>query len=308
MRPADSSVPATQPEPGDWFVTADGTKLRVRTSGPAEAPVTVVLVHGWTQHSGCWDGVAEQLPDDLRVLRFDLRGHGASDPARPGTRTLEQLADDLAELLEAQVPEGSIVLAGHSMGGMTLMALAERHPGLVDGRVSAVAFVATSSGDLHRISLGLKGAVGRTVPRIEPVLRSLLERRKKGALPGNPKLLSPAARWLVFGRKAPQREVEETVRQALAAHPGSIGGFMDAMFAHDRRVVLCAVKGKPTLVLAGDRDRLCPVEHARVIADELPDTTFVLYPGAGHMLMQERTIEVAARITALVRAAAPASR
>jgi pimeloyl-ACP methyl ester carboxylesterase len=146
------------------------------------------------------------------------------------------------------------------------------------------------------------------VPRLEPMLRSLLERRKKGTLPGNPRVLSPAARALVFGRKAKQEHVVETVRQALAAHPASLGGFMDAIFAHDRRVVLCALKDKPTVVLAGDRDRLCPVEHAKVIADELPATTFVLYPGAGHMLMHERTTEVAARITALIRTVAPAKR
>jgi len=309
MRSTKTSVPAgPEPEPADKLVTADGTSLHVRESGPSDAPLTAVLVHGWTQHNGCWDGVVDLLPDDVRVVRFDLRGHGLSDPARPGTRTIEQLGDDLAEVIAARVPDGDIVLVGHSMGGMTLMALAERHPQLVDSRVVGAAFVATSSGNMHRISLGMKGAVGRTVPRLEPVLRSLLERRKKGTLPGNPRVLSPAARALVFGRKAKQEHVVETVRQALAAHPASMGGFMDAIFAHDRRVVLCALKDKPTVVLAGDRDRLCPVEHAKVIADELPATTFVLYPGAGHMLMHERTTEVAARITALIRTVAPAKR
>lgn len=308
MRPTKPTLLVEEPEPGDTVVTADGTALYVRDSGPSDAPLTVVLVHGWTQHADCWDPVAELLPDDVRVLSFDLRGHGRSDPARPGSRTLEQLGDDLAEVLAARVPHGDVVLVGHSMGGMTIMALAERHPELVDARVAAVAFVATSSGNMHRISLGLKGVLGRTVPRLEPALRSLLERRKKGTLPGNPRVLSPAARWLVYGRKAPQPLVEETVREALAAHPASIGGFIDAMFAHDRRVVLCALKDKPTLVVVGDRDRLCPVDHARVIAEELPHATFVLYPGAGHMLMHERPAEVASRVTTLIRTVAPSAR
>lgn len=291
---------------GNRFVTSDGTALHVTDSGPADAAATVLFVHGWTQDHTCWDLAAADMPDDVRVVRYDHRGHGASAPARAGTRTLEQLADDLAEVIDAVLPTGPIVLVGHSMGGMTLMALAERHPALVESRVAGIAFVATSSGDMHRISLGLKGAMGRSVPRVEPVLRSLLERRKKGNLPGNPRLLAPAARWLVFGKKPKPEHVTETVRQSLAAHPASIGGFMDAIFAHDRRVALGALRDKPTVVLVGDRDRLCPADHAKVIADELPGTDFVLYPGAGHMLMYERSLEVNTRILALLRKAVPA--
>ncbi|MPY83306.1 MAG: alpha/beta fold hydrolase [Actinophytocola sp.] len=291
---------------GDRFVTSDGTALHVTDSGPADAAATVLFVHGWTQDHTCWNLAAADMPDDVRVVRYDHRGHGVSAPARSGTRTLEQLADDLAEVIDAVVPTGPIVLVGHSMGGMTLMALAERHPALVESRVAGVAFVATSSGDMHRISLGLKGAMGRSVPRVEPVLRSLLERRKKGNLPGNPRLLAPAGRWLVFGKKPKPEHVIETVRQSLAAHPASIGGFMDAIFAHDRRVALGALRDKPTVVLVGDRDRLCPADHAKVIADELPGTDFVLYPGAGHMLMYERSLEVNTRILALLRKAVPA--
>lgn len=55
-------------------------------------------------------------------------------------------------------------------------------------------------------------------------------------------------------------------------------------------------------MLAGEKDRLCPVDHTRVIADELPQADFALYPGVGHMLPQERADEVAARIGALSRA------
>lgn len=285
------------------FVTRDGTKLHVVESGPVDAPVTAYFVHGWTQDNTGWGPIIEHLPSDVRVVRHDNRGHGKSDPALPGTRTLEALADDLAEVIEARVPHGPIVLIGHSMGGMTLMALAERHPELVGSRVAGVAFVATSSGNMNRISLGLKGALGRSVPRVEPILRKLLERRKKGTLPGNPRVLASAGRWLVFGKKAKREHVIETVRIAWTAHPASLGGFIDTMFAHDRTVVLSALRETPTVVMAGDRDRLCPVDHARAIADGLEDTDFVLFPGAGHMLMYERTREVAREVVRLLRSA-----
>ncbi len=299
-----SGTSSWDPRGPDRFVTSDGTALHVRTSGPADAALTVMFVHGWTQDNTCWDPIVAALPDDVRVIRHDHRGHGASAPAREGTRTLEQIADDLAELIADRVPDGPLVLVGHSMGGMTIMALAERHPALVDDRVAGVAFVATSSGQMDRLTLGLPGMAGRSVPRVERILKVLLEKRRKDTLPGNPKVLSPAARWLVFGRKAKQADVVEVTRQALRAHPASIAGFRDAIGTHNRRVALGALCDKPTVVLVGDRDRLCPVAHAKVIADELRDTRYVLFPGAGHMLMYERADEVAARINALIRVAA----
>jgi len=190
---------------------------------------------------------------------------------------------------------------------MTLMALAERHPRLVADRVAGVAFVATSSGNMHRITLGLGGVLGRTVPRAEPVLRGLLERREDGSLPAVPQLISPVVRWLAFGKRARWQHVNDTARAVLAAHPATVGGLLDAIFAHDRTVVLGALRSIPTVVLAGDRDRLCSVEHAKVIAEQLPGTSFVLYPGAGHMLMHERTTDVARSLMSLIRAAVPAA-
>jgi len=156
------------------FVTGDGAVLSVAESGPADSAVTLVLVHGWTQDHRTWDFVLPHLDPGVRVLRYDLRGHGGSSPARPGGATIARLADDLAELIAARVPEGPLVLAGHSMGGMTLMVLAERHPALVGSRLAGAAFVATSSGDMDRLTLGFPGLVGRGVTRFEPRLARLL--------------------------------------------------------------------------------------------------------------------------------------
>lgn len=150
------AVSPWEPGAGEGHVTSDGTMLNVVTSGPVDAALTVVLVHGWTQDNTCWDPIIDGLPGEVGVLRHDHRGHGNSAPARQGTRTLEQIADDLAEVITAHAPQGKLVLVGHSMGGMTLMALAERHPELVEQRVAGVAFVSTSSGEMHSITLGLR--------------------------------------------------------------------------------------------------------------------------------------------------------
>ncbi|ANN20407.1 alpha/beta hydrolase [Amycolatopsis orientalis] len=286
------------------FVTGDGTALHVETSGPADSELTLVLVHGWTQDHRTWDGVVSRLGDSVRILRYDLRGHGGSAPAKPGTATIQTLADDLAELIADRVPNGPIVLAGHSMGGMTIMELSRRHPELVAGRVAGVAFVATSSGEMDRITLGLPGIAGSGAARFERRLAKLLAKNRRDALPLPLSVVRPGARLLVFGRRPRREDVDSVAEQLLCAHPASVAGFQDAISRHDCRVTLAALAGTPVIVLAGERDRLCPPPHAKVIADALPEAEFVRYPGAGHMLPQERAQEVSDRIAALVRRAA----
>src|SRR5690242_4178288 len=100
------------------FGLADGTVLAVHDHGPAHADATAVLVHGWTQDHTSWEDVTARLArGGVRVLAYDARGHGWSDAGPRSTATIEQLADDLAELVEQLVPDGRVVLAGHSLGG-----------------------------------------------------------------------------------------------------------------------------------------------------------------------------------------------
>ncbi|ASR34339.1 alpha/beta hydrolase [Prauserella marina] len=282
------------------FVTSDGTPLRVEQTGPADADDTLVLVHGWTQDHRSWDRVVAELPRSIRVLRYDLRGHGESGQATPATATIDQLADDLAELIARRVPEGRLVLAGHSMGGMTIMALADRHPELVANRVEGVAFVATSCGGMNNISLGLPGFVGRGAAKAERRLAKLLVAYRREALPLRPGAVRAGARWLVFGSKPRRADVASVAEQLLCAHPASVGGFQNAISLHERRTALAALRTATTVVLAGDADRLCPAPHARAIADELPGARLVLFPGAGHMLQQERAHEVAEQLGRLL--------
>lgn len=282
------------------FVTADGTALRVRLSGPESASRTLVLVHAWTQDSTEWDPVLPLLPEDTRVLRYDHRGHGGSAPAPPGTATIEQLADDLAEVIGAYAPSGDLVLAGHSLGGMTLMALAERHQRLVTERVAGVAFIATSCSNLDRMTLGLHGAAGRVAIRADKALGNLLSSYGKESMPLPKALTRPAVKWLAFGERVSARDVRAMTDQFLRAHPSSIAGFRDSISRHNRRAALAALAGTPGVILVGDRDRLTPVEHARVLAEELPGAEFVLFPGAGHELPYERTRAVAERLSRLL--------
>jgi pimeloyl-ACP methyl ester carboxylesterase len=197
---------------------SDGTALHVEVEGGPAAPVTVVLAHGWTVDARTWGPVASALAGPgARVVRYDHRGHGRSSAVDPATMTLDQLADDLAELVAAVAPTGPLVLAGHSMGGMTIMALAERHPDVV-ARTAGVGLVATAAGGLADTSFGLPAA---TVPVLRAVEERVYGSRHWGRAPqlGSPRALtrrcagccsaptptarpsaSPSTRWPPAGR------------------------------------------------------------------------------------------------------------
>ncbi|MEV1115307.1 alpha/beta hydrolase [Actinosynnema sp. NPDC049800] len=283
-------------EAGPRFVTSDGTALHVVDSGPPDAEVTTVLLHGWTLDHTSWDAVAPALPG--RVLRYDHRGHGASAPAPVGTATIARCADDLAELVAARVPTGRLVLAGHSMGGMTIMALAEQHPSLLD-RVDGVVLIATSSGELAGSTLGLPGPFGRAFVAGEKAVNRQIVRLRRAELLKRTEVVRPGLRWLLFGKRPSWREVAMTAAMVGRCHPVSMVGFRDSLDEHDRRRALAGLAGIRTVVLAGAEDRLTPLRHARVLADELPHAELVIHLGAGHMLPLERADEVTAHITAL---------
>jgi pimeloyl-ACP methyl ester carboxylesterase len=276
--------------------TSDGVALRVMDEGPCHAPVTVMLLHGWTQSSRTWQWTAQVLPQwtgiPVRTVRYDLRGHGESDPAPAGTATIARCADDLAELIGALAPSGPLILAGHSMGGMTIMALAERHPTLFDDRVRGVALVSTSAGGLADVTFGL--------PR--PLAKAVNSGRPRYDLFTRP-YLRPGLRWLLFGQRARPTDVAAVADDLAACDPASIAEFRASLGEHDRYAALSRLRSVPAAVLSGLADRLTPHQHARRICGALPDARRVVYAGAGHMLPFERREEVTEHIARLVWAA-----
>ena len=122
--------------------TPDGAHLAVWDVGDPKAPV-VVLPHCWGCSHAIWIPVARRLVEaGHRVVLYDQRGHGASTR---GTALLSipSLADDLTTVLEARDVNGA-VLAGHSMGGMTIMSLATHRPEVLSARARALVLVATA--------------------------------------------------------------------------------------------------------------------------------------------------------------------
>ncbi|TCC28846.1 alpha/beta hydrolase [Kribbella sindirgiensis] len=300
------------------LMAADGVRLNVEVTGPADAPVTVLLVHGWTCSTRSWHNQVEGLPqilgpDAVRVVTYDHRGHGRSEAAPAGTTRLDQLADDLVTVLDEVVGDGPVVYAGHSMGGMTLMAAADRYPELFGSRIRAAALVSTTSGHLTEGALGLPTrldpAAVRITPRVLNAVGRRVDRRATASARSSARqaavlaarLQRPALRRVVFGKKPDPAEVDLFMAD-LAVVPGaSYGGFFETMLEHDRGHALKVLDELPVEIMHGTRDRLLPPRHANRIAAQLPTARLWIYPGAGHMLMQERPRDVTHRLASLAR-------
>ncbi|WP_436522450.1 alpha/beta fold hydrolase [Actinoplanes sp. HUAS TT8] len=290
------------------IVMPDGVRLHAELSGPPDAPVTVVLLHGWCLDRKTWrrqvdalSGLGRRAP---RVIAYDTRGHGRSSATRLSSATLAQLGDDLAEVLRRLAPTGPVVLAGHSMGGMTIMEFAHRHPAEFAGRVAGLLLVSTTAEGHTHTRYGLPESLAGVL-RVGETLgagvlaRSGAWRPHRAVLPA----LAPALRWLLFGDRCADDALGLTLRSVGRASLRSIGGFRASIGAQQRLDTLAAIGDVPAAVLVGDRDRLTPVACAESIAAALPHARLTLCPGAGHMLPLERPEEVSAALVEIVRRA-----
>ncbi|MFI1487313.1 alpha/beta fold hydrolase [Streptomyces sp. NPDC020747] len=274
-------------------VSADGARLHVEVHGPEGAPA-VVLSHGWTCSTAFWAAQIRDLAADHRVIAYDQRGHGRS-PVNP-VCSADALADDLEAVLAATLAPGEkAVLAGHSMGGMTLIAATGRDR--FREHAGAVLLCSTGSSRLVAESLVVPMRAGRS--------RTWLTRK-------------------VLGSRAPLGPVTPVARRILkyaTMGPGSAPGMVEACarivhacprkvrcaWSHvldtldlDHRVRELSV---PAAVVVGTADRMTPVVHARSLVAALPNCVgSTELPGLGHMTPVEAPALVSTRIRELVSA------
>jgi non-heme chloroperoxidase len=266
--------------------TDDGAELDVLVAGAAGAP-TVVLPHCWTGTKEVWAPVARRLvATGHRVVLYDQRGHGRSTMGRDPITT-DRLGHDLLAVLDA-VGGTDLVLAGHSMGGMTIQAFASLHPAELHARVRGIALVATAARSLPR---PLPGAV------VHAILGDAASARL--GRPGR-EVLSRGA----VGVQAHRSHVEATHAAFASTSGAARAGFLVAMSHMDYRKALATI-GVPTTVLVGTHDRLTPPARARVLAQGIPGAELVVLPGMGHMLPLEAPEQVADAIAALAAPARP---
>ncbi|GHF88911.1 alpha/beta fold hydrolase [Streptomyces filamentosus] len=282
----------------------DGTVLAYETDEVPGSPVTVVFSHGFCLSQDSWHYQRAALRGRVRTVFWDQRGHGRSERGPEEPVTIDRLGRDLKAVVDAAAPEGPLVLVGHSMGGMTVMALAGRYPELVRDRVAAVAFVGTSAGRLEEVSYGLPPAGVQAVRRVLPgVLRALgsqaalVERGRRATAD----LFAGLVKKYSFASPDVDPAVVRFAERMIESVPVDVvAAFYPAFAAHDGLPALGALRGLPTLALAGDLDLVTPASHTEAIAAELPGAELLLVPGTGHLVMLERPDAVTGALTALL--------
>ncbi|HET8641403.1 MAG TPA: alpha/beta hydrolase, partial [Pseudonocardiaceae bacterium] len=209
-------------ERGLQIVTGDGVRLWVEQTGPGA--LTVVFCHGFVLDRRMWYFQRRDLPklldEQVAMVCYDHRSHGLSARSSRHASTIDQLGRDLAAVLAETAPQGPVVLVGHSMGAMTIMALAEQRPELFADRVVGVALLCTSAGDLGRLALAKPFLSERSVLT---AFGSIAAARRADVVEWGRRLTSSAAkpvvRRLAFGSGPVASVVVDLVDRMIAATP-----------------------------------------------------------------------------------------
>ncbi|MFF8940923.1 alpha/beta fold hydrolase [Streptomyces sp. NPDC014864] len=275
----------------------------------APAPVTVVFSHGYCLSQDSWHFQRAALRGVVRTVYWDQRSHGRSARGVAQTRdevpvSIDQLGRDLKAVIDAAAPEGPIVLAGHSMGGMTVMALASECPELIRDRVVATAFVGTSSGRLGEVNFGLPvagvNAVRRVLPGVLKALGQQADLVEKGRR-ATADLFAGIIKRYSFGSRDVDPAIARFAERMIEGTPiDVVAEFYPAFTDHDKTDALTHFQNMPVLILAGVKDLVTPSEHSEAIADLLPEAELVLVPDAGHLVMLEHPEIVTDRLADLL--------
>ncbi|MFF6967823.1 alpha/beta fold hydrolase [Streptomyces anthocyanicus] len=299
LRVADGPYAPPVPARELTVTAADGARVHVEVHGPENAPA-VVLAHGWCCSTAFWAAQIRELAADHRVIAYDQRGHGRS-PANPAYGT-EPLADDLEAVLDATLAPGErAVIAGHSMGGMTLMAAATR-PAV---REHAAAVLLTSTGSARLV------ASATVVPMRAGRVRTWLTRRVLGSRAPLGPVTPLARRILKYGTMGPGSAPHMVDACARIVHscPSRVRhGWSQVLDLLDLDHGVRELR-MPAEIVVGTADRLTPPEHARALAAALPDCVGLTeLPGVGHMTPVEAPDLVTGKIRALAAAYIPSAR
>jgi pimeloyl-ACP methyl ester carboxylesterase len=312
QQPYDEALTVTAPDGTELYVEivepVDGVELDLGFD-PGTPEPTVVFIHGFCLDMGTFyfqrralEGSYSQraeLPTrsaGYRMVFYDQPGHGRSGRLKSGEYELQALGEALRAVLDEAVPQGPIVLVGHSMGGMTIMAFAELHPEMFGDRVVGVVLMATSGGRLEQVKFGLPTIMGKVGQPLLPMVNGAT--RITGGMVDRARLASSDLAWLLtrrygFGSARPSPALVSFVEQ-MNSHTSTetVARYLRTLYTHARYPALVALRNTPVLVICGDQDMITPLTHSEEICRHVPDAELVTVHGGGHVVMLEHAEEV----------------
>lgn len=288
-------------------VADDGTPLHVEVDECAEpgSPLTLIFCHGYALNLDCWHFQREHYRGAVRAVYYDQRSHGRSGRSPLGHGTIDQLGADLLSVMNAVAPEGPVVLVGHSMGGMTIVALAEQHPELFGDRVVGTALISTTAGGLDpsRILLPMlpprigSAPVHRSIAVLARGHRTVDTLRRIGKDVG-----LVATDQLAFGDSVPASYVDFVDRMLAATPFEVVAEFFPGFGSMDKFDCVEVLSKVPTTVVCGTEDRLTSIGHSRKLHSRIGGSALLECHGAGHMVILERPDEVNGELDRMLEA------
>lgn len=286
-------------------VTADdGVRLHAEIDGEDRSDLAIVFSHGWTLTQDSWHHQRKALRGVGRLVFWDQRGHGRSGPSHRDGCTVPGLGADLAAVIRQTVPAGTpVVLAGHSMGGITIMSYADLHPEEFGRSVRGVALLCTSSGHLDEVTLGLPALLAAGGRRLMPHslraarLGAPLIERIRPLLRDGSLLLDDR---LAFGPQASPSDLAFLEKMASQTRLDALLDFLGALWTPGTFATLTALSEVDTVVIGAENDLLTPLGHSMSIAAAVPGARLEVVPTAGHMAMLERPDMVVEQLRDLI--------
>lgn len=250
-----------------------GVRLRYDDEGTGRP---VILLHAFPLSAALWRVQLTSLRDRMRMIAPDLRGFGGSG-GNPPAQSLDDYASDVLELLDA-LGLDQVVLAGLSMGGYIAFALLRRAPERISGLLLADTRATADSDEVR----------ATRAANAELVLREGSAALASRVLPN---LVAPQASEALRA---------ELLQIAAANPPEGIAAALHAMAARPDSTSLLANIRVPTTVVVGAEDALTPPAEARTMHEAIPESRFVVIPGAGHLSAIERPAEFNLALVELV--------
>jgi len=236
----------------------------------------LVLIYGYVGHSELWFRQIPVLSKKYRVIAFDNRGVGRSDkPDIP--YTMEMMAGDIAGLLDIIGVDAAHIF-GISMGGMIAQHFVLSHP----QRVISLILGCTYCGGVHSIQPGPESMAA--LFDFERMKKMTPEEVVRQAMP-----FCYSQKFIEENPDIVDKRVAKQLEYPTPAHGATRQA--GAIIGHDTYELLPKIK-LPTLVIAGDDDRLIPIENSRILASRIPEAELVILKGVGHEFFIEDAEEV----------------
>lgn len=291
-------------------VADDGVDLHVEIDEPHEYggrrstddDVTVVFAHGYSLNLDCWHFQRAHFRGHVRTVFYDQRSHGRSALSAEENATIDQLGKDLLRVIEHTAP-GPVVVVGHSMGGMSIIAMAEQFPEVFGDKVVGASLIATTAGGLDpgrilfpMLPLGLGGAFMHRAVR---------------TLDRGHKIVDLARAWgrdiadavtdrYAFGDDVPDPYVDFVFGMLNATPFAVVADFYPAFASLDKFDRLEALGKVPTAIIGGTLDKVTSIGHSRKLHARIPGSSLLECDGSGHMVLLERHDTVNAELDDLL--------